>query len=119
MDSAPDPTHSPARKEIPLFQISRAATLRTDPAELEAYYKQRKLMWRNVVIIGISNVGWGCVFQIVNPLIVMRLLDLGVRENIQGTMQSANGYAVAFLVMLFSWLSDHTISRYGRRKPYL
>jgi MFS family permease len=30
-----------------------------------------------------------------------------------------NGWAVAFLVMYFGWLSDHTLSRLGRRVPYI
>lgn len=87
--------------------------------ELTAYYADRPLMWRNVILIGLCNVGWGVVFTIVGPLIALRLLELGFRENFQATINSVNGFALAFLVMYFSWKSDHTVSRFGRRKPYL
>ena len=86
---------------------------------MAAYYADHSLMWRNVILIGICNLGWGMVFSLVGPLIVLKLLDLGVRENIQATISSVNGWALSFLVMWFSWMSDHTVSRIGRRKPYL
>jgi MFS family permease len=87
--------------------------------ELAAYYADRKLMWRNVILIGISNLGWGFAVTITVPLITLKLLELGVRENIQATIGSVNGWALSFLVMWFSWMSDHTCTRMGRRKPYL
>lgn len=87
--------------------------------ELAAYYADRKLMWRNVILIGISNLGWGLAATVTVPLITLKLLELGVRENIQATIGSINGWALSFLVMWFSWMSDHTCSRLGRRKPYL
>lgn len=87
--------------------------------DLEAYYADKRLMWRNVILIGFCNVGWGVVAGIVTPLIALRLLELGLRENIQATILSANGFALSFLVMYFAWKSDHTVSRFGRRKPFL
>jgi len=87
--------------------------------ELANYYANKPLMWRNIALIGLCNIGWGVVFGIVSPLIVLRLLELGLRENIQSTITSANCLALAFLVMYFSWKSDHTVSRFGRRKPFL
>jgi hypothetical protein len=86
---------------------------------LAAYYADKPLMWRNIALIGLCNVGWGVVAGIVTPLIALRLLELGLRENIQATINSTNGIALAFLVMYFSWKSDHTVSRIGRRKPFL
>ncbi len=102
----------------PWFCLSRQCPWRTDPVALDAFYADRKLMWRNVLFIGLANLGWGLSLTIVGPLMAMKLLQLGVGENIQGTMNSINTTAVAFLVMLFSWMSDHTVSRIGRRKPY-
>ena len=87
--------------------------------ELAAYYANTPLMWRNVILIGISNLGWSMVFTIVGPLMTLKLLDVGVRENIQATIGAVNGWALSFLVMWFSWMSDHTVTRIGRRKPYL
>ena len=46
-------------------------------------------------------------------------LKRGLRENIEAAINSVNGWALSFLVMLFSWMSDHTVSKLGRRKPYL
>ena len=87
--------------------------------ELAAYYADKPLMWRNIALIGLCNIGWWTTGGIVGPLIALRLLELGLRENIQATIGSVNGFALAFLVMYFSWKSDHTVSRFGRRKPYL
>jgi MFS family permease len=102
----------------PLFSISRLSPFRTNPQELAAYYLDRRLMWRNVIFIGIANLGWGLALGIIGPLIGTTLLNLGVNEKIQGSMGGINNWATMFLVMLFSWMSDHTVSRLGRRKPY-
>ena len=88
-------------------------------AELTAYYANKPLMYRNIALIGLCNIGWGVVGTVVGPLAALRLLELGLRENFQATMNSANTYALSFLVMYFSWKSDHTVSPIGRRKPYL
>ena len=95
-----------------------APTPAMEPA-LVAYYSDRPLMWRNVTLIGISNLGWSMVFGIISPLMSLRLLEKGIHEGLQATITSANQWLVAFLVMYFSWRSDHTVSRLGRRKPYL
>lgn len=87
--------------------------------ELVAYYADRKLMVRNITLIGLCNISWGIAFTITGPLIALRMLELGLRENIQATINSVNGILLSFLVMLFSWMSDHTVSKLGRRKPYL
>jgi len=99
--------------------ISPAVPTSQQSIELAAYYADKPLMWRNVVLIGICNIGWGVVGGIVTPLIALRLLELGLRENIQASINSVNGAALAFLVMYFAWKSDHTVSRHGRRKPFL
>ncbi len=49
----------------------------------------------------------------------LRLPAHGVTESAQATIATANSVTVAFLVMYFAWKSDHTVSRFGRRKPYL
>jgi hypothetical protein len=104
--------------------MSEAIDMSTEPTkaqtpELTAYYANKPLMYRNVALIGLCNMGWGVVEKIVVPLTVLRLLELGLRENIQATISAANSYALSFLVMYFSWKSDHTVSRFGRRKPFL
>lgn len=100
-------------------EISPALSKTEHSPELAAYYADKPLMWRNVALIGFCNIGWGVVAGIVGPLIALRLLELGLRENLQATINSVNGLALMFLVMYFSWKSDHTVSRFGRRKPYL
>ena len=87
--------------------------------ELRAYYADRKLMWRNLTLIAALNMGWGIVFTVIGPMMALRMLEVGVGENVQATMNSVNGWAVSFLVMWFSWMSDHTVSKIGRRKPYV
>lgn len=117
--SSRSPSSDEKREKIPFLSISRRCMLRTNPDELDAYYADRRLMWRNLVFIGSANVGWSKALQLVTPLMAVTLLDLGVRENIQATVNMANFWTVSFLVMLFSWMSDHTVSHLGRRKPYL
>lgn len=104
---------------VPLWSLSPDSPQRTNPEVLEAYYANRRLMWRNLFLICIAMIGWNVAVQLVTPLMTVCLLDLGVRENVQGTISAGNYVAVSFLVMLFGWISDHTISRFGRRKPYL
>jgi Na+/melibiose symporter-like transporter len=48
----------------------------------------------------------------------LRLKAIGVSESSVGLLTSANLWAVSFLVMYFSWKSDHSTSRFGRRTPY-
>ena len=110
---------SPMFDALPIYSLSKTVPHRTDDASLTRYYENHSLMLRNIIVVGTATIGWNVALQIVNPLIAVRLLDLGVHENIQGTISSINLWAVSFLVMLFGWMSDHTISRYGRRKPYL
>jgi MFS family permease len=89
--------------------------------ELQAFYANRPLMWRNILWFSILNVGWSVCFTIIYPLITLRMNspEVGMGEGLIGTIGSVNGYAVSFLVMYFSWKSDHTISRWGRRIPFL
>lgn len=116
-----NPTDEPATAgdALPIFSLAKASRHRTDAVAVDRYHGDRRLRARNIVAIGTATIGWNVALQIVTPLVATRLLDLGVRENIQGTIASINLWAVSFLVMLFGWMSDHTISRFGRRKPYL
>lgn len=109
---------SPKSARVPWFSVSGSSPLRTDPAELAAYYENRRLMWRNIVFIGIANLGWQLALGIVGLSMTAKLITLGLGQGIQNSMSTVNSLLLAFLVMPFSWLSDHTISRLGRRKPY-
>lgn len=108
-----------AEGRLPLLRISRLCPQRTNPAELGRYYSNSPLMYRNILFTGAANLGWNLAVQIITPLVALRLLDLGVGENIQATINTANYWLVSFLVMMFSWMSDHAVSRFGRRKPFL
>ncbi|MHB9139557.1 MAG: MFS transporter [Victivallaceae bacterium] len=87
--------------------------------ELAAYYSNNRLMWKNVMLIMLANVGWTISFAFLGPLMMLRLNRLGVNEGILGLLSSTNLWAVSFLVMYFSWKSDHCTSRWGRRLPFL
>ena len=89
--------------------------------ELEAYYGNSKLMWRNVWWFLILQAGWSTCFTVVNPLMSLRMNStaVGMNEGMIGMIGAVNGYAVSFLVMYFAWKSDHMISRWGRRIPFL
>ncbi len=86
--------------------------------ELAAFYADRKLMWRNVSWITFGHFGTALSMTIVEPLMNLRLKALGVSESSVGLLASMNLWAVSFLVMYFSWKSDHCLSRLGRRTPF-
>lgn len=104
---------------LPLLSISTRSPHRTDTHKLQTYYADKPLRYRNIFFVGTANLGWNLAVQIITPLVALRLLELGVGENVQATINTANYWVVSLLVMLFSWMSDHTVSRLGRRKPYL
>ena len=85
--------------------------------ELTAYYADRKLMWKNIWWLIVLNAGWSVVFTVVGPLMQLRMNSpqVGMGEGMIATISAVNSYLVSFLVMYFSWKSDHTISRWGRR----
>ena len=88
---------------------------------LKEYYGNKKLLWRNLVWYMLLTIGWNKVFQLVTPLMILHMNspEVGMDAGMIGGIAAANGYAVAFLVMYFAWKSDHTISRWGRRIPFL
>ena len=94
-------------------------TSHTTGTDLSAYYADRKLMWRNVLWITFGNFGMALSMTIVVPLMNLRLKAIGVSDSGVGLLTSANLWAVSFLVMYFSWKSDHCTSRLGRRTPYV
>lgn len=93
-----------------------------DPVELAAlgrFYADRKLMWANVGWITFGHFGMALATTIVEPLMNLRLKAVGVSESTIGLITSVNLWAVSFLVMYFSWKSDHCTSPLGRRTPFV
>jgi MFS family permease len=86
---------------------------------LASYYSDRKLMWRNVLWITFGHFGTAISMTILVPLMNLRLKAVGVSDSSVGLVTSANLWAVSFLVMYFSWKSDHCTSRLGRRTPFV
>ena len=91
----------------------------TADANLAAFYADRKLMWRNVRWINFGHFGTAISMTIVEPLMNLRLKAIGVSDSSVGLLTSANLWAVSFLVMYFSWKSDHCTSPLGRRTPFV
>jgi len=87
--------------------------------DLDAYYADRKLLRRNISLILLLNLGWSACFVVVNPLILLALNKAGVGDAEIGLLWSINSWAYSYLVMYFAWKSDHTVTRFGRRIPYL
>lgn len=87
--------------------------------KLANFYADRKLMWRNVMWITFGQFGMALSMTIVEPLMNLRLKAIGVSYSSVGLLTSANLWAVSFLVVYFSWKSDHCTSRLGRRTPYV
>lgn len=90
-----------------------------DSESLRAYYANDRLLWRNVAVLAVANLSWGIAVTITLPLAVFRLIQFGITEGWQGTVGSINAFLLSFIVMYFSWRSDHTSTRFGRRKPYI
>jgi len=110
-DSSPQ---AAAAESIPTMEAPRG-----NAAELFAYYSDRKLMRRNVMWITFGHFGTALSMTIVVPLMNLKLKAIGVSESGVGLLTSANLWGVSFLVMYFSWKSDHCTSRLGRRTPYV
>jgi MFS family permease len=87
--------------------------------DLAGYYSDKKLMWRNVTWITVGHFGTALATTILVPLMNLRLKAAGVSDSGVGLLTSANLWAVSFLVMYFSWKSDHCTSRLGRRTPFV
>ena len=91
----------------------------TDVDKLAAFYADSRLMWRNVRWITFGHFGTAISMTIVEPLMNLRLKAIGVADSSIGLLTSANLWAVSFLVMYFSWKSDHCTSSLGRRTPFV
>jgi predicted MFS family arabinose efflux permease len=87
--------------------------------DLAAFYSDRKLMWRNVLWITFGHFGLAATTTILVPLMNLRLKAVGLSDSGVGLITSANLWAVSFLVMYFSWKSDHCTSPLGRRTPFV
>ncbi len=88
-------------------------------SELDSYYSNRPLMWRNLSLILLLNLGWAVSFTVISPLIQLKINSSGVSESGLGFITALNGWIYSYAVMYFAWKSDHTVSRFGRRIPYL
>lgn len=87
--------------------------------ELQAFYANRPLMWRNVLFTQLGWWGHNICFTVIGPLMLLRMKETGITESAIGLVTAINSWAVSFLVMYFSWKSDHLVSRWGRRVPFL
>lgn len=86
--------------------------------ELQAYYADSRRRFWNVTFILFGNWGSNIALGIAGTLSVLHMKQHGVGVSTIAMMSAINFWAVSFLVMYFSWRSDHTVSRLGRRIPY-
>lgn len=84
-----------------------------------AYYGNRRLLWRNTALILLLTIGWFVSLGVVNPLLTLKLKNVGFNPEQLGRISAINSWAYCFLVIYFAWKSDHTVTRFGRRLPYL
>lgn len=99
-------------------ETTRFAQPQAASPELEAYFADKATRWRNVLALMVCNTSWQLVATVVGPLMVLHMSECGVSNGTLGLIGAINLWAVSILVMYFSWLSDHTVSRFGRRRPY-
>lgn len=90
-----------------------------EETKLQRFFADRSRLWRNVFWITFGHFGMALSMTIVEPLMNLRLKAVGVSDSSIGLLTSANLWAVSFLVMYYSWKSDHCISRLGRRTPFV
>jgi MFS family permease len=90
-----------------------------EDANLRTFYADKPRMWRNVFWVTFGHFGMALAMTIVEPLMSLRLKAIGVSDSGIGLLASANLWGVSFLVMYYSWKSDHCISRLGRRTPFV
>lgn len=96
-----------------------APILSSQEEALAAYYADRRLLKRNILCVLVLTLGWSSCFAFLNPLLQLTLKAAGVGDSTLGMISGANGWIYSYLVMYFSWKSDNTVSRFGRRIPYL
>lgn len=87
--------------------------------KLHRFFADRGRMWQNVFWVTFGHFGMALSMTIVEPLMNLRLKAIGVSDSSIGLLTSANLWAVSFLVMYYSWKSDHCTSRFGRRTPFV
>ena len=87
--------------------------------KLASYFADQSLMWRNICWITFGHFGTALTMTIIEPMMNLRLKAVGVSESSIGLITSVNLWAVSFLVMYFSWKSDHCTSKLGRCTPYV
>lgn len=107
------------RPGITAAPLSNPTAASTQAAKLARYYADGRLMWRNVFWITFGHFGIALSTTILVPLMNLRLKAIGVSDSSVGLLTSTNLWAVSFLVMYFSWKSDHCTSRLGRRTPFV
>ncbi len=91
----------------------------TDPALVAEFYADRPLMWRNIILVMIGNLGYGVAFTLISPLMLLHMKACGIGEDWIGGIIAGNLWLVSILVMYFSWQSDRLVTRFGRRTPFL
>lgn len=87
-------------------------------SDLENYHKSNKILFRNMFFIVLGNIGFNIGLGVSGALSIIHMKKCGVSESFIGGMAAVNFWMVSILVMYFSWRSDHTLSRWGRRVPY-
>jgi hypothetical protein len=101
------------------IQAPPAATDQEADPRLAAYYADRALMWRNVVLIQCLVVASAVGIGLAGTLSGLHMRACGLGEDTIALLNSINLWVVGYLVMYFSWRSDHTVSKLGRRTPYV
>jgi Na+/melibiose symporter-like transporter len=97
----------------------RFAPPQADSSDLQAYFADRGTLARNLGLLMAVNLGWSLVLTVLGPLMQLRMNECGIGPGTLGLISLTNSWTVSVLVMYFSWRSDHTVSRWGRRVPYI
>ncbi len=104
---------------IKLPDTNEHKDLTNHEADLAAYYSNRKLLVSNILFIIVLSLGWSACFTFIGPLMKLGTKAAGVSDSVLGFISGANSWVYSYLVMYFAWKSDNTVSRFGRRIPFL
>ena len=90
----------------------------TDP-KLIAYYADKRLVFRNLCVVEMNVFAHAVGLGLAATLSNLHMRQCGIGVGTIALLNSINLWAVSYLVMYFSWRSDRTVSKWGRRTPYV
>lgn len=81
--------------------------------------KRQKMRWGYTFVVGFGSFGISIIWSIFNSLLPPRLEDLGLSASVIGFILTWDNIINMFVQPWVGGKSDHTWTRFGRRKPWI